>query len=69
MVKKKISEQKKFNSKQVQAMYQVSAATLCEWRKEKKGPAYFQPTPGRILYLEQDLEQYFGRNHHNTHNK
>ena len=54
-----IAAEQKLSPKQVAALYGVSTAQLCVWRKNKLGPAYMQPVPRKVIYLLSDVEQYF----------
>lgn len=54
-----IAAEQKLSPKQVAALYSVSTASLCEWRKRKQGPAFMQPMPNKVIYLLSDCEKYF----------
>jgi transposase-like protein len=36
----------------------VSPRTLEAWRRDRRGPAFFRPKPGRPFYLESDIDDW-----------
>ena len=54
-----IAGEQKLSPKQVAALYGISPAALCEWRKRKHGPAFMQPLPNKVIYLLSDCEKFF----------
>ena len=47
---------KKLNCKQAAELIGVSPRTLERWRRERRGPEFFCPKPGRPFYLLSDVE-------------
>lgn len=53
------AEEKKLRPKEVSKLYGISTAQLCLWRQANKGPAYIQPGPNMVIYLQRDVEAFF----------
>lgn len=54
-----IATEQKLSPKQVSALYGISTAQLCVWRKNKQGPDFMQPVPRKVIYLQSDCEKFF----------
>ena len=55
-----MSEQQIYTDKEASEYLRVSQVTL--WRERKKGKISFRRVASKIIYLQEDLENYLNRN-------